>query len=803
MLGFFSKAFAIDDMVSAGSNGSPKDFFTYVKIFNGLTISPMSIQWNIGGVEESNPDLQSKISASVVSYDGSNINGRVTNTPGSRGFRFSDNTARQSVTNRYIYLRAEDVEILGANPNLRTRTGPFDISQFINLRELTGGNNGAGAGAGNSNFAGIVGFGQNLRSLAVNPVGNADQIPLFTTIQYRFGERFEQIHVCANGIASIICDRLLDAVNLKKCYLGLHQGSSPFPASSTVAIGGAIMQVIGHLNLAHCPLLEELAFFGSTFTTDLTLNPSAQLKVFKAAQCTALSSGNPSNYSDAIDIALGSSVLERFIIYNSNHTLSRNIEDADIATTLSYWATYANIWTGDIYLTSVRPVTHFLIGNNITSITNPSLKNDHSVVDISGLTAAVSIDLSNSRITDLTLPVALSCTILALGGNKLDYTVNSDLNAQISALISLVDLQLSAGAATAANIENGQNSTNGLGPNWDLSGLTSLTTLVGNNCKLTGALSLPSSLINVTLLDNNLSSISGLGSALRVLRHSNNTVNFDYDSVRNIVTLYAVNTGQVSLNLANRSINTALNVPTIQNNASLTSITFPSNPANAVLDTNASIMSIINNPLLTTLNNLSNVTHLGTGNNLAIQLSGNAFDFDFGFGRTGWRPDTISLQNNGMSNASVNANITSIYTNRRQWDVITASKGFNISGTNAAPSGTYQAPSGYKNASITGITKASTAVVTVSSIGSLANNDVIRIRNVGGMTQVNQMYFMIKNISGDTFQLYNEAGTTPIDSSAFATYTSGGACYVEGAPASEKEMVFVLANVYAWTITMN
>lgn len=72
---------------------------------------------------------------------------------------------------------------------------------------------------------------------------------------------------------------------------------------------------------------------------------------------------------------------------------------------------------------------------------------------------------------------------------------------------------------------------------------------------------------------------------------------------------------------------------------------------------------------------------------------------------------------------------------------------------------------------ITGITQANPAVVTVSSIGNLVNGDKIVIQSVAGMTDVNfdgTNIYTVANIAGATFEL------SGIDSSAFGAYTSGG-----------------------------
>lgn len=72
---------------------------------------------------------------------------------------------------------------------------------------------------------------------------------------------------------------------------------------------------------------------------------------------------------------------------------------------------------------------------------------------------------------------------------------------------------------------------------------------------------------------------------------------------------------------------------------------------------------------------------------------------------------------------------------------------------------------------ITGITQANPAVVTVSSIGNLTNGDQIVIQGVTGMTEVNfdgSNIYTVAGIAGATFQLQG------IDSSAFTAYSAGG-----------------------------
>jgi predicted phage tail protein len=76
---------------------------------------------------------------------------------------------------------------------------------------------------------------------------------------------------------------------------------------------------------------------------------------------------------------------------------------------------------------------------------------------------------------------------------------------------------------------------------------------------------------------------------------------------------------------------------------------------------------------------------------------------------------------------------------------------------------------------ITGATKASPCVITAP--GHTFNaDDKIWIGEVVGMTQLNGNTYTVKNpnYGAGTFQLYNEAGSSPINSGAYGTYTSGG-----------------------------
>lgn len=81
---------------------------------------------------------------------------------------------------------------------------------------------------------------------------------------------------------------------------------------------------------------------------------------------------------------------------------------------------------------------------------------------------------------------------------------------------------------------------------------------------------------------------------------------------------------------------------------------------------------------------------------------------------------------------------------------------------------------------ITGVTKANPGVVTVTSASptntlSLANGMIITISGVVGMTQLNTNRYVVANLSGTSFSLYDLFGN-PVNTSSYGTWVSGGIC---------------------------
>jgi hypothetical protein len=73
---------------------------------------------------------------------------------------------------------------------------------------------------------------------------------------------------------------------------------------------------------------------------------------------------------------------------------------------------------------------------------------------------------------------------------------------------------------------------------------------------------------------------------------------------------------------------------------------------------------------------------------------------------------------------------------------------------------------------ITGITKANPAVVTSAAHG-YSNGNWVYITGVVGMTQINNKYYIVNNVTANTFELL-QLSTAGVNSTGYGTYTSGG-----------------------------
>jgi hypothetical protein len=442
--------------------------------------------------------------------------------------------------------------------------------------------------------------------------------------------------------------------------------------------------------------LEYFSIANATGLTNITYNTGffAQLKRINLYSVTGINATTLLNITNEF---LSSSVGEVLQIRTSNKTFSRTFIDSDFKNTLSNFIIYGNMITGNITLTTSRPnLLQFKIGDNGIVLADAS-KNNFTTVDISGLTSATEIDLSNSQIVNLTLPVNTACTVLGLGGNNLSITTNPSLVSQINAMTGLTALYFHAGSSTSSTADNGQDSVDGFGNNLSLSGLTALTILYANRAKMTGTLTLPASLGTLIIRDNNLSGIAGAGNALRTVQIVGNPLfNHNFNVTPNIISFNVADTAIPVVDLSGKTTTDNYTTITIANNPIVTTIIFSAIAARCVFAINFTLV-VSNNPLLSAINNIENINYpqLNTGATRGFHAQGCALNTDLKIGVNAFLPCQIQLQDNGMSQANVDINVNNIYVNKTKWSTSLAAKSLQIAGTNAAPSGIEQAPVGF------------------------------------------------------------------------------------------------------------
>ena len=99
--------------------------------------------------------------------------------------------------------------------------------------------------------------------------------------------------------------------------------------------------------------------------------------------------------------------------------------------------------------------------------------------------------------------------------------------------------------------------------------------------------------------------------------------------------------------------------------------------------------------------------------------------------------------------------------------------GETVTGGTSGATATVQSVSTTESATITGASQVDPVVITSSN--KFKEGQQVTITGVGGMTELNNNVYTVRNPSTSNFQLYDTDGTTSIDGSGFTTYTSGGA----------------------------
>jgi hypothetical protein len=394
------------------------------------------------------------------------------------------------------------------------------------------------------------------------------------------------------------------------------------------------------------------------------------------------------------------------VIHLSNNGFTKtgfNINNQDIKNTLKILNLDRNSFSGSIEITENNPsLIYFKLGNLNTRV--GIQQNSFPTVDISGLSGVRYLDLCASNIENLVLPENTVMNKFYIMDNKLDYITNPNLQSQIESLVNVDDMRFSF-TSTNPILSNiiGQNSTNGLGSDLDMSALDKLTILLLGNCKLTGSLFLPPNVTTLEVsLNPNLENLVNIPKNINTLRIFDNT-SLILEEIDNTYTNF--------VDFRSRSVNSLIRVDisgkntidlmvgyTIISCANFEEFIFPTISTNTRFGNNY-VFSIENCASFHSVQNIE-VINFTAFVPLAVSvirvINCPNFNQAILFGIDNFIPRNISLNNNNLNTENLDIMIDSIYQNKNKWDVYTAFKIFNIGGVgNSAPTGTYQEPSGF------------------------------------------------------------------------------------------------------------
>lgn len=491
------------------------------------------------------------------------------------------------------------------------------------------------------------------------------------------------INSFATGVNTLIeeCTELEIFGNLRPIQNGAFDNLMPSPSGTT-------------FNFSHCANMRCLYLYGPNVVA-VTHSATALQDLF----LIGMTSLPAATFQALVNIFLSSSNRRSMNLRGSAQVWSRNIVDADLNATLNEIYFGVNKFTGSVTLTTARfNVKRFEL--NTDQEVAVLSRHTFQTVDISGLTGATNINLSYSNIEFLTLPVNTVCTALTLSGNKLSITNNPSLIAQVRAMTAINALIFSSPSTGAIW---GQDSADGLGNDVNFDSLA-LITLTACSCKMTGTLTVQrSAIVTLRVSDNNLAAIvpssgSNFPNVVELRAALNPLLNFDFTKIPAATTYIVNGIGTAVIDISNRTAITPIGAFIVGGSSVLTQIVFPALAANCIVNTGISISANFS-PLLTSVLNLDKISYPSA--NLLLNsprdfdFQNNALNMVFPIGTGSFLPASIQIQNNGMSQANVEATLDNIYTNRAKWVGTVRAKSLNIGGTNATPTGTYQAPAGF------------------------------------------------------------------------------------------------------------
>lgn len=671
MFGFKGKPYVKQTWESSGEviNDTRSFSFDVGHIQNGFFVKAF---FDVDNVNAIKPDSV-QFGQGVVAYDPTNTNLYDNNSQ--KYFWIYNSSTELTLSTRkcaYVISRPDMVNYIGFTSrenntgrsvasNVTTNNLDINLRQYPNLKSFH---------LRESFISSLsIDFNDGLESVVIGELMNSNLI----TIEGQIPPSCKNITLAIiGGVTSV--QTLLD--NATGCEYIIFGDFSPFPNIYANGTGN----LSGDFDLSHMTVLKSFAMTGNGNLTSLTL-PSGKSDWVRFYIRTMASSVSTIPQT-IIDDVLSSPNLEDFIFTNNNWSATRDIVNADIADNLTHFWNFANNWTGDVNITTPKPILKdFRIGVG---------NNTHINVDITGLTDARYINLVYSDTNILELPVNTVCTNLLLYGNNISIVDNPNFLTQITAMTGLVNLYLSRNNTSEDTADGG----NDIGSNPDFSNLINLKNLFISNSNINGSVTLPnSSLSTIQCFGNpnltnfiNLDLQPTIGS---IGAGGCDSLTADLSHLTSYRQLTLSGWQNSTLDISARTITTTLNSVggvSIGSFPNLTEVILPPNSTNFTFGGQG--FGVNNNPLLTTITNLTSV-------NIASSMNINnnpLLDITFPFS-TIMRPKNCNISNNGMSQANVDATINNIYTNKTSYT--TENKGLDISGTNASPTGVYQAPSGF------------------------------------------------------------------------------------------------------------
>jgi hypothetical protein len=595
-------------------------------------------------------------------------------------------------------LNPEIVQVIGSDTNTGAAGNPgsfigiLELPKYApNLEHIAFNVNGNGSvGGPRTAITGFTGhFPPKLKSFFC---GHRSSGEIGVTIAEKFPATLESLIVFPINLSNF--NTLIeDCVNLKTIWF----------SGRNLSIGTHANFNYPHttLDISHCKNIEYLCFSSIALTNFNYDFSEGKLVKFNGGLLTALTD---QQWLDLFDAVVSSPVLEWFSMMSSQKSVTRDLTNSNLPTSLKIFYLDNNRFTGTINLTNdYSSIQDFRLNQNLNR--NNATKHTFTTINVSGLTGATILDLSAAQAETITLPNSTTLTQLNVGGNALTASFLSEL----SKVPNLTILRLNTGGLTGTNSDAGQNSTLGIDTNPDFSGLSSLIDLDANACKIKQNITINNNLSELNLINNpQLENISGVNTFSFLIRLSVTDCplfNLDYTRVPSLRFLRAQNSGNTLIDISGRTATTSIGGAAsadwgfvVSNSANLEEIRFPSNSANGVVSTGSSEnVSMRNCPNLGLITNLENLSWNNTTGTTQRRFFANGCNLnqDFKIGINNWIPTNIELQNNVISNANVNLNINNLYQNRTKWNPFTGTKILNIGGTNSFASGVYQAPTGF------------------------------------------------------------------------------------------------------------